>query len=146
MEGFTVVEALGHELYLKVQDVSTNYISDMTEVIQKGEFYDAKVMSVDPFKVSIKEAASGKRDLKIYKTVKQWVGTVVGDMVRDGKVTGTFVELPTGHQLLCYKVDRARKLQIGDEVMVEINKINEEKGQLSGFVRRVIKKADFKRK
>lgn len=137
MEGFMVVEAFGHELYEKVKDISLNYISDLNDDFSLEDDIEVVVQSVNPLKISIKDAAEEKikEGLKLYKGGRDWLGEVVANTDM-----GTFCRLPGNLQILCYPVKWARQPRKGDKVILEIKKIDYEEGKMWGAIKKFVKK------
>lgn len=135
-EGFIVVEACGEEVYIKIKDVTNDYTENLSDVVSYDEEYDAKVMEINPLKLSLKEMESGKKDHSMFEVGNQYFGVVKGTATM-----GTFVELPGKIQVLCYRNDWERQPQKGDKVIVEIVKKKEGgKEGVMGYLKRYIKK------
>jgi len=138
-----VVEIDGVEAFLPVREISHGWVDEILEVIQPGDMFDVKVLSVDRERerviVSVKALlpnpwpGAARRYLK----KSSYTGTVTG-------VTryGVFVELEPGVNALCNHMASGRP-QKGDEVAIYITSVepNGESGRIKGSVIRIVRKA-----
>lgn len=125
MEGFIIVEACGEEVFLKINDVSLYYVDSLKDIITLGEEYKAKVISLNPLKLTMKDDM--KVDVSMYQRSQEFLTEVTG-VTKDG----IFCELPAGGQVMCYPVDWIKQPRRGDKVIVTIRKKDDDKGQVWG--------------
>ncbi|GKX32314.1 hypothetical protein SH1V18_47940 [Vallitalea longa] len=133
-----IVELHGKEIYVPVEDCVQYLTQDLRdlEIYKVGDVVPVKIIGTDPLKLSLKEAFLEKNFDTTYVKIKgQYSGKVVSIVS-----IGVFVKIPViDIAILCRNVDWRRALQIGDNVVIDIEKISEKEHRIWGHILRYLK-------
>ncbi|GKX32339.1 hypothetical protein SH1V18_48190 [Vallitalea longa] len=132
-----IIECYGQEITVPVQDISYNWIADVEDILNIGMVVKAKVISTNPFKITLKDAKTINFNVNDYAIGNDYLATVI-----DTTPQGIYVELDNKRSVLCRNVDWHRGCHKGDIVVIEITDINEQLYRTWGIIKRLIKKVN----
>lgn len=141
------VDAYGVEVAVPKKEIDYGYVGNVGDFLQIGDRVEAKILELDhktfDIKLSIKEAKPDPYeniDSK-YRIKGEYLGTVTGI-----PEYGVFVNLEQGVSALCPLPRWADfNPNVGDKVLIKIQKINKETRKISATLVRLIKRANYLR-
>ncbi len=137
------LEVFGVETSVNARDLSSVWVSDISESFNVGDKLLVKVTEInfddDIVNIKVETVDKSKNNLSLVKPQNKYIGEVVG--VKDGQM---FISLKIGANAISHKCTDKRTVMKGDTVTFLCTKNDIEKGDVAlGLVTKIIKRGNL---